>query len=637
MRCIHLDFHTSPLIEHIGKDFNREEYIQTIKNAKIDSMTVFAKCHHGYCYYPTKIGKMHPHLSFDLLGAQLEAIRAAGAKAPVYITMGWCKKDADEHPEWRQVDFGGKTSYEKGLVGDSEAPIYHCAWERLCPVGAYKEHLVAITHEICKMYDVSDGIMYDICFMGDACVCDDCRKEMKKRGLTPESLDDARTYYRDARISLMKELTGIIQSYYPSANVFYNGGANQNRPEYHAYQTHFELEDLPTAWGGYDFMPLRAKFFERYGKFFLGMTGKFHHAWGEFGGFKNKDALRYECADMVSLGASISVGDHLHPLGKLDASTYAVIGHAFDYAEKIEKYSENTRAYTDLAIWMSHSEADIGCSKLLQCMHLEYDVLDTGDDPSSYKCIILPDAVCLSDEDKARLVSFAKTGGTLIVSGASAFDELGIHLLGRSPYDADFIECPVDEIVTPFLSYTSAFIAECEGEVLARVREPYFSRTYAHFCGHKNTPYKEECACSPALVRNGNILYFAHPVFTAYNTSGSYVLQRYIKSAIGKVYDKPIAFSYYPSSGRIRIRKGKDARFYALHLLYAPPVNRGNVCLLEDFPPLFDTHVSVRIPERVKSVRVEPAGESLAFSQKDGILSFAVPKIQLHALIVIEY
>ena len=66
-----------------------------------------------------------------------------------------------------------------------------------------------------------------------------------------------------------------------------------------------------------------------------------------------------------------------------------MIKEAFEYSEKIEKYSENTRAYTDLAIWMSHTNADLGCSKLLQTMHLEYDVLDAGADPSPYRCIIL--------------------------------------------------------------------------------------------------------------------------------------------------------------------------------------------------------------------------------------------------------
>ncbi|MBQ8566792.1 MAG: beta-galactosidase trimerization domain-containing protein [Clostridia bacterium] len=640
MRCIHLDFHTSPAIDGIGSKFNKAEFTKMVKDAKIDLMTVFAKCHHGYCYYPTKVGEMHPGLNFNLLQEQIDAIHDAGAEAPIYITMGWSKKDADEHPEWHHIDFFKKTPIYFGTVpsDDLDSPIYDCTWTTLCPVGPYKQHLIDITREVCEQFDTTDGVFYDICFMKEACACESCKAGMKEMGLDPDNYEDAKKYYRIKRIEMMKELTGIVHEYTPDAPVFYNGGADQNRPEYHPYQTHYELEDLPTAWGGYDLMPLRAKFFEKYGKKFWGMTGKFHHAWGEFGGFKNKDALKYECADMVSIGASISVGDHLHPLGALDESTYAVIGHAFDYVEKIEKYSENTKAYTDIAIWMSHDyEADMGCSKIIQLMHLEFDVIESGDDISKYNCIVIPEHAKLSCEDKRSLSEFVARGGALVMSGDSGFKEVGIDIKGPSEYDLDYISCKVDEIVTPFLSYTKAYVAECEGEVLAKVYEPYFNRTFRHFCGHKNTPFKPEAAEYPALVKNGNVLYFAHPIFTAYNKSGNYVLERYVKQAIEKVYNKNVEFSYYPSCARVRIRKSENDNFYAIHMLYAPPVNRGNVCLLEDFPPLYNTEISLKVGEEIKRVVLVPQNKEIKFEQKDGKVIFNVEKMELHQLVVLEY
>ena len=639
MRCVHLDFHTSPAIEGIGSQFNKAEFTKTLKDAGVDLITVFAKCHHGYCYYPTKVGTPHPHLKFNLLKEQIEAIHDAGAEAPIYITMGWSKLDADEHPEWHHIDFWSKKPIYFGTHPNDELdePISDCTWTTLCPVGGYKQHLVDITHEVCQQFDTRDGVFYDICFMRDACVCESCKAGMREMGLDPDNYEDAKKYYRIKRIELMKELTGIVHQYTPGAPVFYNGGADQNRPEYHPYQTHYELEDLPTAWGGYDLMPLRAKFFEKYGKKFWGMTGKFHHAWGEFGGFKNKDALKYECADMVSIGASISVGDHLHPLGKLDESTYNVIGHAFNYVKEIEKYSENTKAYTDIAIWMSHNyDADMGASKIVQLMHLEFDVVESGDDISKYNCIILPDSVHLSDDDKTLLAKFVNDGGSLVVSGDSGFKEIGIDIKGKSEFNLDYISCNIDEIVTPFLSYSSAYVAECEGEVLAKVHEPYFNRTFRHFCGHKNTPFKPEAASYPALVKNGNVLYFAHSVFTAYNNSGNYVLERYIKNAIEKVYDKNIKLSYYPSCARIRVRKSEDKGFYAIHMLYAPPINRGNVCLLEDFPPLYNTEIAINIPEKVKRVVLMPQNKEIAFTQDNEKVSFCVDKMELHQLVVVE-
>ena len=65
MKCVHLDFHTSPTIDDIGTLFDAEKFTKTLKDAEVDLVTVFAKCHHGYCYYPTKVGTMHPGLKFN--------------------------------------------------------------------------------------------------------------------------------------------------------------------------------------------------------------------------------------------------------------------------------------------------------------------------------------------------------------------------------------------------------------------------------------------------------------------------------------------------------------------------------------------------------------------------------------------
>ena len=639
MRCVHLDFHTSPDITGIGERFDKKKFTETVKAASIDLMTVFAKCHHGYAYYPSKLCPMHPGLSFNLLGELRDAIHAAGAKAPIYITAGWSKKDADEHPEWHQIDFTtGRAAYvgEDTLkITSPDAPLTDCSWTCLCLAGDYLDYLEKLTREVCESFDVSDGIFYDICFYGDACVCDSCKRGMLKMGLDPKSYDDAKKYYSLSRIRVMKHLTSVVHEYAKDAPVFYNGGADMNRTEYHPYQTHYELEDLPTAWGGYDLMPIRAKFFEKYGKLFLGMTGKFHHAWGEFGGFKDKEALRYECADMLSVGASISVGDHLHPSGDIDESTYALIGHAFDYVKKIERYSENTRAHTNLALWLSHREdSDMGASKLLQNMHLEYDAVDSGDDLGKYSAVILPDRVTLTREDEEALRAFTANGGKLIASYESIPDGLGIEKVRPSECDKDFIKFSIDEFKTPFLSYSSAYIVKTEGEVLADVYEPYFNRTQSHFCGHKNTPYKLEAAEYPALVKCRGVLYFAHPIFEAYNKSGNYVLERYISGAIESFYEKQIEVKNLPSSGKIRLREGNG--FLALHVLYAPPINRGNVCLLPDFPKLYEVEVSLKTDRNITSVKTAPCDVEIPFTQKDGKVFFTLPPFRLHELVILE-
>ena len=208
---------------------------------------------------------------------------------------------------------------------------------------------------------------------------------------------------------------------------------------------------------------------------------------------------------------------------------------------------------------------------------------------------------------------------------------------GHSGSDKDFIACEIDEIKTPFLSYSSAYVAESDGEVLARVHEPYFNRTYGHYCSHKNTPFKLEPADYPALIKKGNVLYFAHPVFEAYDQSGSYVLERYIKKAFDTIYDRYIRTENLPSCGRVRLRRSESDNFFALHVLYAPPVNRGNVCLLEDFPTLHNVKFTLNLDKKIKSIRLEPSGNEIEFKQNGNEVTFEIEAMSLHQLAILSW
>ena len=72
-RQVHLDFHTTELIDGVGSCFSKEQFQDALKLGHVDSVTLFSKCHHGWSYHPTKANVMHPTLTFDLLGAQIEA------------------------------------------------------------------------------------------------------------------------------------------------------------------------------------------------------------------------------------------------------------------------------------------------------------------------------------------------------------------------------------------------------------------------------------------------------------------------------------------------------------------------------------------------------------------------------------
>ncbi len=649
-RCVHLDFHTSPDIENIGGNFSKENFQAALKKGCVDSITVFAKCHHGLCYYPTQVGVMHPHLDFDLTGAMIDAAHEIGVKAPVYITTGWSEGDAMAHPEWRTKRADGSYDTVKELVPDqvNDEPRPYVGWTQLClNDGAYSKHIYALVHEVCTRYQNLDGLFFDICVAGDACYCDECRKGMKEIGLDDTNPEDAKKYFSLKRQTFMRKCCEILASYHPDATIFFNsGGASMEKPEFHEYQSHFEMEDLPTAWGGYDKLPLRAKYFARKGKHYLGMTGKFHLDWGEFGGFKDKKALRYEVAAMTLYGAKCSIGDHMHPEGEMDMQTYENIGYAYEYLEKIEEYCGGEPT-SKLGIYSG--ALNQGLSNILLEAQLDFDIV-FNNEFYKYDTVIFAEGSILDAEGEKALNEYVNNGGKVLFMGDALLRDnmfkldCGIEYKGKCEFDCDYlsldnaVETELDIPRSPVLCReTATRISVKNGEVLGYVNDPYFSRTYAHFCGHKNTPDNKAAVKHPAIVKNGNIVYVAHPLATLYSMYGAVAHKRFFLYALGLIYKKPVAQVKIGAQGRMTLLKQNENNRYCLNMTYASPVRRGCAEIIEDIVPIYNIPVTLNVKEAVKQVYSAYDKEQIAFTQGDGYITFTVPKLECHKIIVIDY
>lgn len=651
-RQVHLDFHTSPDIEGIGVRFSKEQFQAALKRGKVNSVTLFAKCHNGYCYYPTKIGTMHPHLDFDLLGAELDACHEIGVRAPIYITGGWSHLDSITHPEWNRRDADGSVSTVGGydLTASPDTPKPMCCWVHLClNDNGYCRHIYELTEEICKRYERVDGLFYDIIFIGSACYCDECVKGMREMGLDPSSETDAHAYYVKKHIDFMKKCDAILKKYHPNATIFFNsGGANMNMPEYPPYETHYEMEDLPTAWGGYNKMPPRARFFKKYGKFYLGMTGKFHYTWGEFGGYKSKDALKYEICSMAQYGAGCSIGDHLYPDGEMDAVTYENIGYAYDYHEKIEEYCYGGDLVTNLGIYMDKNNPSLqGVVDILLENQLDFDFV-SGGNFDKFDTVIVPSGVTLREEDREALLAFTKGGGKLLLIGSALIKDgkhqiaTGINEVSESKNDTDFIKANIDGAnlpASPFLAYTPApKVTVGDAKVISQLYPPLFNRTYGRFCGHRNTPYDKDGAPLPAMTKYGNTVFMAHDVGALYAEWGMLCYKDYMIAALTKVLGySPILKTSFGSAGRVTmLRQGEKSR-YSINLTYATPMTRGAAQIIDEILPVHDIKIEVNIPEKVKSVKLPLQDKTLEFSSSDGKVSFTLPRLHCHETIIIEY
>ncbi|HEV7302066.1 MAG TPA: alpha-amylase family protein [Tepidisphaeraceae bacterium] len=663
-RQVHLDFHTSEHIADVGAEFDPDAFVATLKLGHVDAINLFAKCHHSWSYYPTEVGQRHPNLvpGLDLLGEQIKACHAAGIRCPIYYTVGWSSNDAADHPDWcvRQQDgslLANIAAYDLNAAPDKLKPAG--GWFFLCPSGEYRRLMLEQTREILETYEV-DGLWYDICNF-ETCWCHNCRAGMKEAGYDAEKVDDAAAYCVDKWESFMKACRDLIAERRPGASVFFNGLVHVvTPPRILAQQTHYELEDLPTVWGGYDKLPPRARFFAGDGKKTIAMSGKFHTAWGEFGGYKHPDALRYEAASMVSFGAMCNFGDQLHPSGRLDEQTYRNVGEAFEYVRTLETWLPDAKPKANLGVLFnaetsnrsvhgtSSSLHDEGLCNMLLESQIDFERVYPDRDLSRFDAIVLPGTRSLTRDTAAALQRFTVAGGRLLVLGEGCLlagaDELALDIggeyLGHANFQVDYTLAgdalrPLGDLgVGPFLNYTAApRIKPTDGQVLAAIREPYFDRTYGRYCSHQNTPYVLQDAPHVAAVRKGNVLTLPHSLGLLYAKHGARVHRELATAALKLLGFAPtVTVEGLMSAGRVALYEQASHGRHVLHLTYAVPTPRGRCMVIEDLPTLRDVRVSVKL-DGVTSARLPLRGETLQANREGDRLTFTLPRLRMHELV----
>jgi len=654
-RQIHLDFHTSEDIKNIGTYFDKQQFQDALITGNVNSINIFAKGHHSWSYYPTEVGMTHPNLDFDLMGAQIEACKEIGVSVRLYFTVGWSANDAIMHPEWAVLRKDGSNNY-RDMVKRTGPNETFGGWEYLAPEGPYAELILAQTEEILQNYDV-DGIWYDIHQPEWLNYNKYSLNDMKERGIDPDDTDSVIKRNNEKYHEFHQRTRDLIMNYKPDATLYYNGTTRTYNDDnirmfkynFDKYNTKHDLEDLPTAWGGYDIFPWRSKYFANTGKEIVAMSGKFHKAWGEFGGFKHKDAILYEAASMIAFGANVNFGDQLHPSGIMDMSTYENIGYAFDYVEKIEAYGIGGKHIARTGLYISESKAAIeGTVQMLLEEQINFNVLNTLDDWSDIEVMIITSGGVL-EQDLSRVQSFIDQGGkviaigdAIIVDGKPIID-IGAEYIGKARYDVDYTivgdEIAGEIVTTPFLNYSPAIrIAPEEGtEVLASIREPYFSRTLEHYCSHKNTPFTLEEVDHPAVIRKGNVIFLAHDLDKQYYREGARIHRDLFINALDLLRENPLVEVEMPSMGRINLLKQEYKKRYVLHLLYASPIQRGSVRVIEDLVPLYNIPVTIHVNEDIKKAYLIPSGKKLKIKETSGKLKLVVPEFTCHTGIVLEY
>ena len=650
-RQVHLDFHTSPLIPDVGCEFDARAFARTFKQSHVNSVTVFAKCHHGQCYYPTKTGMQHPALAGrDLLGEQIEALHREGIRAPIYTTIVWEEDAAHKHPEWRQLT---KEGLFAGRMHTGNTGVHPGMWKYLNFLNPdYQDYIEAHLREICANYDV-DGLFLDILFLApNACWSEASARFREEHGLMNDDLATFDRFQGAAQLAFAKKFTKIIGDLKPKASIFYNAHNEANidvalgsRGRFN-HITHFEIESLPSGFWGYQHFPRMARLQSHWGKYWMGMTGRFQKMWGDFGGIKPQAALEFECFRSQALGGGNSVGDQLPPRGTLDPSAYELIGAVYEQVEAAEAFYCDSVALPQIAILSASApgldggKSEEGAVQMCEDSHYDAAVCDPMSDLSGFDVVILPDSTRMVPELKRKLETYYREGGRLVVSHRSAFaangepalDFLPLSLHGevekypaywRARPEFDPALCRSDRV------FYQAGLNVDGGEkttVLVDRVLPYFKRTDVSFSSHFQTPPIATPDRYPAVLSGERFVYFADPIFQEYRQAGNIAARDVWKKAMERLIGPPPFGAGLPTTMVIYPRRRGSTLL--LTLLHYVPVRKSlDIDIIEDRSS-FATEI-LRLPSNAREARL--FGGAVLERQPDG--GFVLPPAKGRLLI----
>jgi Beta-galactosidase trimerisation domain len=434
-------------------------------------------------------------------------------------------------------------------------------WTTLDLTSGYGDYVIAQVQEICRAYPV-DGFFFDICFPLPNYSPWSLAK-MRQAGV---SLEDDQAVFQFALQGLnayMQRLSAVVRERVPDATIFFNGTVTPLMEMTLPFQTHLEIESLPTAshaWG-YLHYPIMSRQARTNKVDFLGMTGRFHKSWADFGGLKTRDQLDYECGTIVGAGGKISVGDQLHPCGVLDPAVYRLLAHSFDRVEQLEPWLEGARPTAEVAILSQleamtgpripgHSDDVEGAAQFFLETAIQFDIIDPAITPfSGYKALVLPTGFVVDTSLKTKLEQFIASGGKLIMSGTAALDaasgmfaidNMPVTYIAPSPTTPSYLRLGAALVGETELAtdYDYAFyelahqVRPVDGATShGKLRQALFNRTWEHFTSHAQAPVGAFLG-APLVVEKGNILYFAAPFFRAYRNHDYWAYRAVVLGAL---------------------------------------------------------------------------------------------------------
>jgi hypothetical protein len=619
----------------LGERFNADEFGDWLLEAHVTGATVFAKDMYGYCYYPSSLGPMHPGVSFDILGAQVAALRKRKIQVLAYYMTTLNPQLAGSHPEWLNVPrLPASPASKSEKTVDREYNPWE--WSFSLAQEDYVKQELARLKELVSRYEL-DGVWLD--------------------GIGADA----------PSTSFLKRAREVIKEARPGCLV-----CPQNQGTFYGLANRAPLVDYSSQEAlftdaqhyGYHYFPTVIRYARGHGIPFHGCTVIFKDFWADFGGLKSPAQMHTEVAAYVSQGARCDIGDQVHPNGQLDPAVYHVIGKAYQHIERLEPYLEQAVPVTEAALLGAGdapcNEVNYGWVKLLNESKVQFDIVERDVKwEDRYGLVVLPENLSVNQALTSRLQAFIAAGGAVIASHQSGLiagtekswlERYGLQYAGMSPFTPAYM-VPRVNFTGDIPSYAYALYegasqwrTESPAVTLASLGEPLFQRSPEHFTSHLQTPFDHTTSYA-VLALSGRVGLVAFPLGQDYYNQGFWIYRQAFQKVLSEVLPVPLIQSDAHLSTELSLthqaakpEAGRKER-YMVHIVNYSPVRKSpkHTDFYDDPVPLNNLTVRLNLSLRVSTAKALYADQKLQVRRHaGGGVQVLIPQVGIHEVVCFE-
>lgn len=667
-----IDMHIPDWDPEFLSRFDADRYVEALVQSRAQSIVCYAHSHVGLFNYPTKVGRQHAGLrGRDIVAEMIERCHARGIAVVLYVSVIHDRWAADQHPDWRIIHPNG------GVFGQGSRHGF------VCPNSPYREYVRAWTREIAERFDL-DGMRFDMTFWTAVCACAHCRERWgaEAGGELPRTVDwtDERwVAFQRKREQWLGEFaeicTSTVKAVRPQATVehqasIYPGSWNNGASWPLVAQNDFLQGDFygDALQGSFvrklleDLTPQRP----------FGYETSFSVSLQDHTARKSEPLLEAKASAAIADAAAFIFIDAIDPVGTVNPHAHERMGRVFDRLMPCYRELGGERV-ADIGLFYSlesrfdmrtngrslaevdngadtHTRSTMQAARALIAHHLPWRVVTRRslDRLSGLRTLVLSNVHHLSPEEAGAIRTWVEAGGTLYASGATSLvtdtgrrqrdlllgDVLGVSLTAVDWSDREHYLAPTPDGRGDFAGWDMKYPAFVRGPtmdvqarpgatVLATRTLPWPAPDGRSFSSiHSNPPWQATNLPEVVYSRAGR----GAAVYSASLIEEVETLQDCFVRLLRRLCPEPAFEIVAHPAVEATLFHQPDRGRYVLNLVNFQPT-LPNV-------PVDGIEVRLRLPRRVRRVRVLPSGGALRFRSRQGVTVFGAPRLQ--TLLMIE-